>query len=214
MDYGSSFFIPSTDKCPLWQIDPDACPEPFPEYVEQWTTKKGQRCFKCKLCKETYDGADNCGKFLHFTYRQILADLRSIRHKRAMEEYKRIYCDCCKVQFENKSLYERHSKSQRHKDKEAGIIPKVDCEVCNITFLCHAEYKRHIATKGHARKLLPPPQRDCSVCGIHVLSDKQMVAHLATRKHQRNSHNDEKNSIPPMKNAVSITTSSLPLHVE
>jgi hypothetical protein len=181
-----NWWLPATD-CGLVKINPDACPEPFPSYVEQWT-QKGRRCFKCKACNETYDGrdGDDNGRILMLTYRQIVIHLHSSVHTRGMEEYKQLYCDACHVQFPTKSKYTRHCYTRKHQAKEAGQLPPtLNCETCEVTFQFPIQYKRHLMTKAHTHRLLPPPQRECSLCGIRVLSDKQMAAHLATRKHQR-----------------------------
>lgn len=177
------------DTCCLPPILPNECPEPFPRYVTVKNTKYG-RTFRCEVCRQTYDDKV-------YSYRQIVADLRSKNHIRGMEAYNECYCEPCKMQFLCKSKYDRHCRTRAHQDKTSGKLPpKVDCEVCNLVFHCPAAYTSHLATKGHARKLLPPPKRDCEICGIHVLSDKQMEAHLATRKHQRRSQEKAANDAP------------------
>lgn len=140
--------------------------------------------YECNVCKRTYNERE-------WAYNNIYNHLRTKEHRERMEQHASNYCGTCGVQCASELKLRAHLETKRHKQKESGMIPETThCDACDMKFIFASDYRRHIATKAHARKLLPPPQRSCDVCGIKVTTDKQMEAHFATKKHQRLSQTE------------------------
>jgi len=113
-------------------------------------------------------------------------------HLRRVEEkvLKSLFCDKCEVQCKNRDQFERHCKTNTHKNPKV----KLYCEICEQKYRFNKEYLNHLETNKHKNKLTGSAtkiQLYCETCDQMFRFKQEFLNHLETNKHKKKLTNSQ-----------------------
>lgn len=106
-----------------------------------------------------------------------------------------IYCEKCNVYFNNVKLYEIHTNTKKHINKQNNITNnKFFCEKCNYGTSKKSSYDNHLMRSKHTKLLTGHSVQNngkqfyCNVCDYKCSKKSDYTKHLLTSKHINNDN--------------------------
>ncbi|AIT54899.1 putative zinc finger protein [Melbournevirus] len=99
-------------------------------------------------------------------------------------------CDLCAFSASDKSNFNKHLKTTKHKKATGQDIPEkiYECVPCGFSTKNKKNFSLHILTQKHkGRELVPDSEKEnfCALCDFQAKTPKGFASHKETKKHKK-----------------------------